>query len=61
MKRKMLSKAQYTGPMNAQDINCASWNEFFREGGQLNMPSWLQTDRLKQIKKKFTFLARFHE
>ncbi|MGZ3772968.1 MAG: hypothetical protein ACXVCY_04280 [Pseudobdellovibrionaceae bacterium] len=59
--KKPIKKAQYTGPMNAEDIAVESWNEFFREGGELNLPSWLENKRRDEIKKKFTFLARFHE
>lgn len=51
---------EYSGPMSISDINIASWNEFFAEGGNLNQPTWLQTPRLKAIRRKFEFLSRYH-
>lgn len=50
----------YIGPMSVADIELASWNEFFREGGSLNQPAWLQTNRLKQIRSNYASLARLH-
>jgi hypothetical protein len=63
-KVKTLKKAQsysYAGPMSVADINIASWNEFFAEGGMLNQPTWLQKPRLNAIRKKFEFLSRYHK
>jgi len=50
----------YRGPMSVADITLESWNQYFSEGGTLNQPSWLQNSRLKQIKKNFEMLARYH-
>lgn len=52
---------QYIGPLSTADVHLASWNEFFREGGSLNQPSWLQTDRLKQLRQQFGLMARMHQ
>ena len=61
---KIIVKAQkmfgYTGPMSVADIELASWNEFFREGGQLNQPAWLQTNQLSKIRRNYARLARLH-
>ena len=62
-RHETLIKAQvsYSGPMSISDINIASWNEFFSEGGMLNQPTWLQKPRLNAIRKKFEFLSRYHK
>ncbi len=60
--RASLAKAGYgyRGPMSVADITLETWNQYFNEGGTLNQPSWLQNDRLKQIRKNFEMLARYH-
>lgn len=50
----------YTGPMSVADITLESWNNYFAEGGNLNQPTWLQNNRLKEIRKNFEHLARYH-
>jgi len=60
--QEILEKAvTYTGPMSVSDISLASWNEFFREGGSLNQPRWLESNRVKDLKTQFTRLARYHQ
>jgi hypothetical protein len=51
----------YIGPMSVADITLASWNEFFREGGSLNQPTFLQNDKLKDIERRYVRLARLHK
>ena len=58
--RKLKKAYGYIGPMSVADITLASWNEFFREGGSLNQPLHLQTNRLKKIERKYVGLARLH-
>lgn len=53
--------ARYTGPRTIADINLASWMEFFREGGQLNQPAWLETNRFKKLRSQFEMLASMHQ
>lgn len=55
-----VAKASYSGPMTVADINLASWQQFFDEGGSLNQPAWLESSRLKDLRKQFTLLANLH-
>ena len=60
-KSKIIKKSYvYTGPMTLADINLASWNSFLREGGQLNQPIWLESNRRKELEKQFVMLSRLH-
>lgn len=61
-RKKKLRKAVlgYVGPTTIADITLASWNEFFREGGVLNQPIWLQSNRLKALQHGFEKMARYH-
>lgn len=54
------AKAEYSGPRTVADINLASWMEFFHEGGSLNQPAWLETNRFKDLRHQFEMLARNH-
>jgi len=40
------------------DVNIASWNEFFREGGELNYPVF-DTSRIKELKNVYKKIANF--
>lgn len=55
-----MSKASYSGPRTVADINLASWQQFFDEGGSLNQPAWLESNRLKDLRRQFTLLANMH-
>lgn len=65
-KRKMggpeasMAKSDYMGPRSVADINLASWMAYFAEGGQLNQPSWLETNRFKDLRHQFELLANMH-
>lgn len=50
----------YTGPRTVADINLASWTAFYAEGGNLNQPVWLETNRLKELRRQFELLANLH-
>ena len=50
----------YSGPMTLADINLASWNSFFLEGGQMNQPIWLESNRRKELEHQFVMLSRLH-
>lgn len=50
----------YTGPRNEDEVHLAAWNAFFNEGGALNQPYWLETDRLKELRHEFERLANAH-
>lgn len=59
--KEYMSKAYgYTGPMSVADITLASWNEFFREGGSLNQPIGMESNRLKKIQNGYFKMARLH-
>jgi len=58
---KLKKALTYTGPMTIADITLASWNDYFREGGSLNQPHWLQTNRLKEIQRQYAKLASLHK
>jgi len=45
-------------PLTPSDVTLMSWDEYFREGGTLNQPSWLQNDKLKKLKTFYARLAR---
>lgn len=50
----------YTGPRTVADVNLASWMQYFAEGGQLNQPTWLETNRFKDLRRQFELLANMH-
>lgn len=55
-----VKKGDYTGPRTVADVNLASWMQFFAEGGGLNQPAWLETNRLKDLRHQFELLANMH-
>lgn len=56
-----LKKSMFNAPRDLQDINIASWNEYFNEGGMMNQPKWLENNRLLEIRKQFEFLAKLRQ
>lgn len=50
----------YTGPRSEAEVTMAAWDAFFAEGGSLNQPYWLETDRLKQLRHEYERLANVH-
>lgn len=50
----------YTGPLTQEEILIRSWDDFFAEGGNLNQPSWLATDRLARLKRGYEKLTTLH-
>lgn len=58
--QEMRKSLAYKGPMTQSDIVLASWNDFFHEGGSMNQPVWLETNRLKELRKHYVRLANLH-
>lgn len=58
--KRPLAKARYLGPKTAEDINLASWNRFFEEGGSLNQPAHLESGRLRELRRQLELLANLH-
>lgn len=60
LKMRKASGGAYEGPRTVADVNLAAWTQFFAEGGALNQPVWLETNRLKQLRQQFELLANLH-